>query len=200
MPASVPGIAMLNKLGVVGVSVILIVAVIVLRAKDGKTLTDFNTLMRALDWNVYMLTAAIMTIAGAVTSADSGILATLNVLVLPLLSQMSLISFVVTVMVLMCVICQFCNNMVLQMVFAPILAQMLASAGYNPVVAVLAVYLSSQLAMLAPSGSVIAAMVFGRTEWVDNKLLYKIAVPWIVLTLLVWMVWALVMPNIICPM
>ncbi len=200
LPADWPFISLLNKLGVVGVSVLLTVAVVVLRAKDGTTWTDFNTMMRSLDWNVYMLTATIMTISGAVTSADAGILAMLNKLVLPLLSQMSLVAFVITVMLIMCVACQLCNNMVLQMVFAPLLAQMLLSAGYNPSIAVLAVYLGSQMAMLAPSGSIIAAMVFGRTEWVNSGTLYKIAIPWIAITMVVWIIWTLIMPNIVYPM
>ena len=89
-------------------------------------------------------------------------------------------------------------NMVLQMVFASILAPILMAAGYNPMIAVMAVYFGTQWAYLAPSGSMMAAMVFGNTEWVSKKQLYKVCIPWIILALIMSVIVSLTFPNIFC--
>ena len=199
-PTTWPIISTLNRLGVVGVSTILIIAVIVLMRKDGKTLTDFNALMRAMDWNMILLTAAIMTIAASVTSEGTGIVAFLSMYMVPLMSKMPLWVFVAFIMVVMCIISQISMNMVLQMIFAPILGPIFLQAGYNPMIAVMAVYFGTQMAFLAPSGSMLAAMVFAKTDWVKLSNLYKIVIPWILITMPIQFVLTLVLPDIFCPM
>ena len=200
LPTTWPIISTLNRLGVVGVSTILIIAVIVLMRKDGKTLTDFNALMRAMDWNMILLTAAIMTIAASVTSEGTGIVAFLSMYMMPLMSKMPLWVFVVFIMVVMCVVSQFSMNMVLQMIFAPILGPIFLQAGYNPLIAVMAVYFGTQMAFLAPSGSMMAAMVFAKTDWVKLSNLYKIVIPWILITMPIQCIMTLTFPDIFCPM
>lgn len=162
LPTTWPIISTLNRMGVVGVSTLTVIAVIVLMKKDGTTLTTFDRLMHAMDWNMILLTAAIMTIAASITSQGTGIVAYLSMVIIPLLSKMSVLGFVILVMIVMCIVSQFSMNMVLQMIFAPILGPILLQAGYNPMIAVMAVYFGTQLAFLAPSGSMMAAMVFAK--------------------------------------
>lgn len=198
LPTTWPIVSTLSRMGVVGVSTLTVIAVIVLMRRDGSTLSTFDRLMHAMDWNVILLTAAIMTIAGSVTNQATGIVAFLSMYLIPVLSKMSLAGFTIVVIIVMCVISQVSMNMVLQMIFAPILGPILLQAGYNPMIAVMAVYLGTQMAFLAPSGSMMAAFVFAQTEWVNLKNYYKICVPWIILTLVVWAVMSLTFPNIFC--
>ena len=199
-PTTWPIISTLNRLGVVGVSMITVIAVIVLMTKDGTTFTTFNRLMHAMDWNIILLTAAIMTIAGSITSEGTGIVAALSMVMMPLLSKMSMVAFVIAVMVIMCIISQFSMNMVLQMIFAPLLGPVLVQAGFNPMIAVMAVYLGTQMAFLAPSGSMMAAFVFAKTDWVKPSYIYKICVPWIIITMIIWVPMSVSFPDIFCPM
>jgi len=198
LPQTWPVIGLMKKAGIVGVSIILTVALLVIYKKDGKTISDFATMMQGVSWDMLMLTGAIMVIATALLSEGTGVAAFLAKVAVPLLSQMSIVTFVIAVCVFMCIISQFSMNMVLQMIFAPILAPLVMAAGYNPLIAVLAVYFGTQFAYLAPSGSMMAALVFGNTEWVDKKNLYKICVPWIILSLIMAIVIALTFPNIFC--
>lgn len=200
LPTTWPIISTLNRMGVVGVSTLTVIAVIVLMKKDGTTLTTFDRLMHAMDWNMILLTAAIMTIAASITSQGTGIVAYLSMVIIPLLSKMSVLGFVILVMIVMCIVSQFSMNMVLQMIFAPILGPILLQAGYNPMIAVMAVYFGTQLAFLAPSGSMMAAMVFAKTDWVKPRNLYKICAVWIPLTMVIWVIMTLTFPNIFCPM
>ncbi len=199
-PSTWPIISIFSRLGVVGVSMITVIAVIVLMTKDGTTFTTFNRLMHAMDWNIILLTAAIMTIAGSITSEGTGIVAALSMVMMPLLSKMSMVAFVIAVMVIMCIISQFSMNMVLQMIFAPLLGPVLVQAGFNPMIAVMAVYLGTQMAFLAPSGSMMAAFVFAKTDWVKPSYIYKICVPWIIITMIIWVPMSVSFPDIFCPM
>lgn len=187
-----------SKAGIVGVAVILTVAILILCKEDGEPFAKFGSLVSGVNWDMVCLTGGIMVIAAALISGGTGVIAFLSAIVIPLLSKMSLVGFVVAVCVFMCVISQFSMNMVLQMVFAPILAPILMAAGYNPMIAVMAVYFGTQWAYLAPSGSMMAAMVFGNTEWVSKKQLYKVCVPWIVLALIMSVICSLTLPNIFC--
>ena len=145
-----------------------------------------------------MLTGGIMVISSALISGGTGVVAFVSSIMVPLLSKMSLVSFVILVCVFMCVFSQFSMNMVLQMIFAPILAPIMIAAGYNPMIAIMAVYFGTQFAYLAPSGSMMAALVFGNTEWVSKKQLYKICIPWILLSLVMSVAVTLTFPDMFC--
>lgn len=198
LPKSWGPIAFLNNFGLIGICIALVLILLVLKDEEGKPLTTFAKLVNGVSWDMVMLTGAIMVIAAALTSEGTGIaqaMAMCGVIV----SKMPTAVFVIVVMLVLCIFSQFSMNMVLQMVFAPILAPILASAGINPMIAVMAVYFGTQWAFLAPSGSMMAALVFGNTEWVNTKVLYKCAVPWIILSLIVTGAMSLTFPDIFCP-
>ncbi len=199
LPASWAFTALFSKAGMVGVCGILTVAILILcKKEDGEPFANFTRLMSNVSWDMVLLTGAIMVIAAALVSEGTGVLAFLSAILVPMVSKMSLLVFVIAVCVLMCAISQFSMNMVLQMVFAPLLAPILVAAGYNPMIAIMAVYFGTQWAYLAPSGSMMAAMVFGNTEWVNKKQLYKVCVPWILLALVMSVIVSLTFPNLFC--
>lgn len=198
LPKTWAPIAFLNHFGLVGICVALVLLLLVLKDEEGKPLTTFPKLINGISWDMVMLTGAIMVIAGALTSEGTGIaqaMAMCGVIV----SKMPTAIFVLLVMLVLCIFSQFSMNMVLQMVFAPILAPILVSAGINPMIAVMAVYFGTQWAFMAPSGSMMAALVFGNTEWVNTKILYKCIIPWIILSLIVTAIMSLTFPDIFCP-
>ncbi len=198
LPAAWGITILLKKAGIVGICVVLTVALLVIYNKEGKKMADFATLLQGVSWDMVCLTGGIMVIAAALISSDTGFIAFASGIMVPILSKMSLWAFVICVVLFMCIISQFSMNMVLQMVFAPILAPILVAAGFNPMIAVMAVYFGTQWAYLAPSGSMMAALVFGNTDWVSKKQLYKICIPWIVLCLIMTVICTMTLPNIFC--
>ncbi len=198
LPATWAITMLLQKAGIVGICVITTVALLILRKKDGKTLGDFAKMMQGMSWDMLVLMGAIMVIASALISEGTGMIAFCSGVMIPLLSRTSVIGFVILVCVIMGVISQFSMNMVLQMVFAPILAPVLVQAGYNPMIAVMAVYFGTQWAYLAPSGSMMAALVFGNTEWVTKRQMYKVCVPWVIGSLIMSVIVSLTFPGIFC--
>ena len=147
--------------------------------------------------SVFFLTGGIMIIAAALTSEGTGIATAMAMYLVPVVSKASIIAFVAIIIIALCIFSQFSMNMVLQMVFAPILAPILLASGYNPLIAVMAVYFGTQLAFLAPSGSMMAAMVFAKSDWVKPSHIYKICVPWIIVSMAAFIIMSLVLPDLV---
>lgn len=72
LPKTIPGMALLSKLGIVGVGGILLVILTVMRNSEGKSLINLNTCHHAVPWNVVWLMAAIAPLSDALKSADTG--------------------------------------------------------------------------------------------------------------------------------
>lgn len=197
LPSTWPIISTLKRLDLIGVSMAIVIAVIVLMKKDGTPVADFSKLMGDTEWGMLLLTAMIMTIASALTSEGTGVVAFLNMTVVPVIAKLPLGAFVAVVMIVMCIMSQVSMNMVLQMIFCPILATILANAGYNPMIAVMAVMFGSQLAFMAPSGSMMAAMVFAKDDWVKPTHIYKIVLPWIFVTMIIWFFMVMFFPGMV---
>jgi len=178
----------------------LILAILILKDENGEPLSTFSKLISGVSWDMLFLTGAIMVIAGSLTSEGTGIAKAMAMYVVPVVSRVSPLVFVVIVTVALCIFSQFSMNMVLQMVFAPILAPILVASGQNPLIAVMAVYFGTQLAFLAPSGSMMAAMTFGNTEWVKPANIYKIVVPWIIVSMIMFVFMSLYIPDMVYPM
>ncbi len=200
LPTSWAPIAFLQRLGLIGISTILILAILILKDENGEPLSTFSKLISGVSWDMLFLTGAIMVIAGSLTSEGTGIAKAMAMYVVPVVSRVSPLVFVVIVTVALCIFSQFSMNMVLQMVFAPILAPILVASGQNPLIAVMAVYFGTQLAFLAPSGSMMAAMTFGNTEWVKPANIYKIVVPWIIVSMIMFVFMSLYIPDMVYPM
>lgn len=198
LPAAWAPIALLKRFGLIGISLSLTVALLILESKDGKPLADFAHLVTTgVDWNMFFLTGGIMIIAAALTSEGTGIATAMAMYLVPIVSKAPLIAFVAIIIVALCIFSQFSMNMVLQMVFAPILAPILLASGYNPLIAVMAVYFGTQLAFLAPSGSMMAAMVFAKVDWVKPSHIYKICLPWIIVSMAAFIAMSLLLPDLI---
>ena len=198
LPTTWAPVALLNRFGLIGVSLTLTVALLVLQSKDGKPLAEFAHLVSTgVDWNMFFLTGGIMIIAAALTSEGTGIATAMAMYLVPVVSKASIIAFVAIIIIALCIFSQFSMNMVLQMVFAPILAPILLASGYNPLIAVMAVYFGTQLACLAPSGSMMAAMVFAKSDWVKPSHIYKICVPWIIVSMAAFIIMSLVLPDLV---
>ena len=200
LPTTWLPIAFLNRLGIVGVSIAVTIGLIILNGKDGTPIATFKEMADEGygDFSAIVLTGAILLVGGSVTAEGTGIAEALSIILLPLINKMSVPVFLAIISIALCTISQISMNMVLMMIFSPLLAAVLVSAGQNPLMAVMVAYLPTNLAFLAPSGSMPAALVFSRTDWVEKKNLYKILIPWIIISLIVFIVVCLTFPDLFC--
>lgn len=200
LPTTWTPIAVLNRMGIVGVSIIVTIGLIILNGKDGKPIASFKDIANEGygDYSAIVLCGSILLVGASITSQGTGIIEALSQFLIPLISDMSLVVFISVIGIFLALISQVSMNMVLMMVFSPILAAILANAGYNPLMSIMIAYLAPNLAFLLPSGSMPAALVFSKTDWVEKKILYKILIPWIILALILFIILTLTLPDIFC--
>lgn len=201
LPTTWLPIAILSRMGIVGVSILSTVGLIILNNRHtGKPIADFKEIAREGygDFSAIVLTGAILLVGSAVTAEGTGISDALTIMVIPLINKVSTTIFIAIVAVVLALVSQVSMNMVLMMIFSPLLASILLEAGYNPMTAVMISYLATNVAFLAPSGSMPAALVFSNTSWVAKKNIYKLAVPWAILSVIVFIIYAIIVPNIVC--
>lgn len=196
-PSSWKVTQILTKLGVGGVTAFITIALLILWNKSGKPLGDFATMVTGgISWDLLWLVGVVMVIGPAMISGDTGLVATFAGLIVPLINKVGTIPFCIILVVFLCVVTQFAMNMILQMVFIPLLAPIFASMGVNPVLIVMLIFFGSQLAILSPSASIQAAMCFGNED-TNIKHLYKIGFPWVIIGTVLMFIWSFVLANFI---
>ena len=164
----------LNKLGLVGIVVILLVYFSLLRDENGKQIIDIGQCHSYVPWSVLWLLAFAMPLGDAMKSADSGIMATIIDFATPLFSGMGVTTFMLVAMIFIGVATQVCNNMVLGAMFIPVFTNICVQMGGNPYVLFLMIMIPLNCAYLTPAGSLQGAMVHGNPS-MDKKWAYSLS-------------------------
>lgn len=89
-----------------------------------------------------------------------------------------------TVVVILALLSQVMHNLVLLIVFVPVIAKLCVVYGANPAVFVILVLLACQIALCTPGVSANAAMIFGN-EWITTKHAYQLGFITTVLNILI---------------
>ena len=70
------------------------------------------------------------------------------------------------------IVTQLAHNLILIVVFTPVLAKMALGFGISPMVMAVLVAGAAASAFMTPAASTNAAIVFGNTEWITRKQAY----------------------------
>ncbi len=166
-----PGASLLSSLGLVGIGTafLLLMNFIVI---DEKPMIDLTkTFSRHVQWPLLLLLAVTFPLADAMKSPDCGIMATINQLLLPIISQMSVAAFMLASMIFLGLITQITHNVVLGAMFIPFLCPLCEQMGGSQIVLWFMLYIILQTAYVTPAGSMQAAMIHGHAS-VDKKWAY----------------------------
>lgn len=169
--APVLGFLGANSMGLAGLFVALMCA---LRIK-GKPVLDFLPVMeKQVAWPSYFIIVAAILISSVLTDASTGITAFLNHILSPVFSGMSTLTFTIVLMVIMMILTNLCNSFVIGVVLQPVMLSFCVTNGINaaPIVA-LSIFFVLSNAMVTPSASPFAALLFGNKDWLDAKDVYK---------------------------
>ncbi len=186
MPKGWAVTAWLNNVGILGAVTLCMVALMVLRNGDNEPVTDVSRLLRkGVNWELVVLMAATVPLSGALEAEETGVLATVMAWMLEKFGNLSAVAFLVVVVVLFLVVTQFAHNLILMLVFTPILAKMGLAFGIAPMVVASLIYFTAQSAFLTPASSSQAALIFGNTDWVSKKYAYAYGALYIAVAALV---------------
>ena len=170
LPKTIPFVAWLNNAGVLGVTGICVIALTIAKMKDGKSRVSVPNLMKnGIEWRVVILLAATMPLAAALESSDVGGMATVIPFMQQIFASVSPTMFLCIFLTFFLIATQFLHNMVLMIVFTPVLTKMGLGFGLNPIMVALLVYFAAMTAYLTPAASTNSAMIFGNAEWINKS-------------------------------
>lgn len=191
LPPHFFGVAFLNKLGAIGISLSLLAFLCVWRS-EGKPLINFKDVVaKSVVWDIYFLICIAMAISGALTAKGTGITEFLGQTLEPVLGGHSSIMLLVILLSLSLSITQFANNGIMGVLFMPIIATFAPQAGLSFEGAATLVILILHTALLTPAASPYAAVLFGNEEWIDKRDISKYALFFVFATLATYLIFGL---------
>lgn len=177
--------AVLNNIGIIGAALFAVIVQCLRRDSEGKPIYNFKKLASSgLNWDLIILFAATMPISAAMESSDTGIIATLVSMLMPIFQSLSPVAFMLVCMAIFWAATQLAHNLILVIVFMPTLASIGVSMGINPYLFCLLFCMTTNCAFMTPGASAQAAMIFGNTDWISTKDAYKYCTIFAVVALL----------------
>lgn len=187
LPLSVPGIALLKKLGTLGVTAVCI-TILMLIPIDGKPALPFKAVAaKNFSWDVYFLVAAAVYGANAVSDDATGIKSFLIQWLQPLLGGRSQLVFLFLIMGFALLIANFANHAGMAVVLLPIIMAFTDQyPGVGMVPISMTVCMMVFVALLTPAASPYAGMMHARKDLVSFGDILKIGIPICILALLLY--------------
>lgn len=177
LPESIPGMALLSEMSILGVTTICIVVLALVKKVDGKPYINVSQLIaKGVNWELVILIAATMPLCNALEAEEVGVLQSVIAWMTQTFSGLSGTTFLIAIAALFLLTTQVTHNLVLIMVFTPVLTKMGLAFDCNPLVVMLVIFYTAMTAYATPAASANAALIFGNEEWVARKDAYLIGV------------------------
>ncbi len=149
--------------GVAGFSILYMVVFCVWKDENNKAVCDMGACFKnGVIWNTLLLFMVTIPVATAMESADTGIMASINMFCNTLFSDMSVTVLLILIVIVVGLLTQFMHNVVMGALFIPIFAPFIMNMGGNPTTFFFMIYLTLCCAYATPAGSMMAALIFGK--------------------------------------
>lgn len=170
LPKTIPGMAILNDMSILGLGTVCIVLLAAVKTKDGSHYISVPQLIKkGVDWQLVILISSTMPLCNALEAEEVGVLQTVIAWMTKTFAGLTPMMFLVAFVALFLITTQVTHNLVLLLVFTPVLTKMGLSFGINPVLVMLLTYFTAMTAFATPAASSNAAMIFGNAEWVTTR-------------------------------
>ncbi len=177
-PASWPLIAPLKSLGLVGIVLLLVIILSILHVTqngEDKSIVDFTTLMRKINWTIVMLLGGVAPMSALLESEEAGIFTMVTNMITPMAESMGSLMFMLVLSLVLGILTQLTHNLVLARIAIPLVVPIGIAIGIDPMLMMMSVCLPTQFAVLTPGASANAALVWGNTTWTNTKSVAKLA-------------------------
>lgn len=154
-----------------------IVGILAMISIDGEPVLDFPKIIaNNFSWPTYFLIGTSLLLGGALTSEGVGFTAWLQNLLTPIFSNLSSMTFTIVLVLLTIAITNVMNSAVFVLISHPIILTYVNVSGVNPLpIVTLVTFAALATAAITPSASPYAATIFGQTDYVKPKDIYKYA-------------------------
>lgn len=201
LPALVPKTLLgqiLTKIGSQGILLCILALMILIRV-DGKPLLNFKiAASRGIIWDVIIMFVVVFPLSSYLTAEGTGVREFLNSAVGPLVTGHSPLIFTLLMIILPTIITNFANNAVVALIFLSVLCSLAETLGIqNATPIAVALAFCTQYAFLTPAASAPAAVLFGNTEWLRAKDIYKYMSVSVATITVLTIIWTLTLGNIV---
>lgn len=188
---------MLNRIGVAGIVIALIVLASWIRV-DQKPMLDFAKLAaKGINWDIVIIMSIVLPFTSILTADETGIKAFIVTVLKPVLSSMPPLVFMVAVLLIATALTNIANNMVIGAIFVSVILSVADVMGLEALPIIVTLVICVNLAFVTPAASPIAAFVFANTKWVKASDVYKYAGIFIIIAFAVTTVCGLLWGKII---
>lgn len=164
-------IAFIDKVGLLGWTIVFFSVFFLLRNEEGKPSLDLSAAFAKIPWTMLMVYGVTVPMGSALSHTDVGIMATVAAYVAPLLSHFSVAGIYIFTLVAMGVITQFLHNMVVAFLFMPMLTPVAVSMGADPNIMFLMMFVGLTCSFATPAASANSGFIFGNDK-IDMKYAY----------------------------
>ncbi len=187
LPKTIPFVAFLSNIGILGITIFFIVILMVIPYK-GQPMLDFKAVAKkSFSWDIFMLVAAAMYVCNAMSSNVTGVKPFLVQLLSPLLADKPVIVFVFLILAFAITTTNFANNAGMAMVLLPVI---LSFGEFYPNVNMTALAISVCLivfvALLTPAASPYCGMLHARRDLVSYGEILQLFIPMFVIALVAY--------------
>lgn len=172
LPAGSKFSEFLSMWGMSGSLVIVLIVFSFVKVEDNKSMFNFSTAMKEINWDLLILMGAIFQLAGVLNSADTGIPAAMTSLLGPLASKGSPMLIMCIFTVLSGIATQFLGNGVVAAVVASVSVPAVAACGGSPemmIPLVCGVAVCALNGIAFPTGSTTAMILAGEKGTMKSK-------------------------------
>lgn len=199
LPSFFPGLAVMKflKANLNGLALVMLAILAAIRL-EGKPVVDVPAVLKEnFNWPSYFLVMAAVLLGGVLTSEATGVSAFLNVTLSPLFDGMSPMVFTVMLLVAGLVLTNLCNSLVVGMLLQPVIVAYCAQTGVAaaPIATVMIIFVLES-ALLTPAASPVASVLHGNREWIPSKYVYRYAIPFTMIELVMMCVIGIPLANL----
>ena len=190
---------LLNQLGVIGGTALLLTFLGVSRLNGQKLCKVDNLSEIGVPWQIIFLMVANAVIGTVFESDEAGIIAWVHAVFGPMVEGLSPFMFYVVLILIYGIATQFVHNVVLLSVFTPVALTFGTLIGANPITITFIgiVILSTALATAGASSR--SGLVFANTEWIAPKWAYYLGVMSVILVMIAYAVIGVPLANVMFP-
>ena len=183
LPKSWAIVQVLSGFGNTGITITAIIGMLIIQV-DHEPLLDFRKAASGgISWDILMMVIMITMMSGNLSSEATGIAAFIGQTLTPVLGGKSTFVFIAIYVVSAALLTNIMNNVVVCILFLPILSAFGPALGINNWVVVILLVVACNLSILTPAASPAAAILFANTQWLELKAVFKYILP----TFVVWL-------------
>lgn len=186
LPATIPGMGLLKRLGVVGVTAICLVVLMIVKV-DGKPVIPFQKVASSqFNWGVLFLIISAVYAGNALSMDSTGIKPFLVQTLQPVLGGRSELAFAAIMFTVALIITNFANNAAMAVVLMPVIVGFSEQMGVNSEPFMVGVGMLVFVAMLTPAASPHAGMMHGKKDLISSSQIIAYGLPMCVVALIAY--------------